>query len=191
MRDVLEKYIPEKALNYVVNLLKKYPCTLKIKSPRTTKLGDFRFGRRDFQITINNNLSKEQFLLTLIHEIAHLLTYLQHKNKVKPHGEEWQDNFRILMYPLLNIDVFEMKMLPHLFNYFKKPKASSCSDKNLHTILQGNTKTGKTIFDMPEKTEFTFKNKTFKLLTKKRTRAICEEIGTGQRYFISGHAIVE
>ena len=67
-------YIPEKSVSMVQYLIEKHNFTLKIVNQRQTKHGDFRkLPNGRFQITINNNLNPYQFLLTLIHEIAHLV----------------------------------------------------------------------------------------------------------------------
>ena len=71
-----QDYIPEEAIPLVQDLIEQHNFTLKIVHQRQTKHGDFRKLPNDkFQITINNNLNKEQFLLTLIHEIAHHIVY--------------------------------------------------------------------------------------------------------------------
>ena len=192
MDKLLKKHIPEKALDYVVSILKKYPCILKITSPRSTKFGDFKvLSKNNFQITINDDLLPEHFLLTLIHEIAHMVTYKEYGKSVKPHGMQWQDNFRCLMFPVLNAEVYSLETLPYLVRYLKKPKASSCRDRTLYKVLTGASQGLKTIFDLQETSEFIFKKRRFQLLEKKRTRALCIDIKTGQRYLISGYASLE
>ena len=39
---------------------------------------------------MNNNLNKYSFLITITHEIAHMMIWEKHQNKVDPHGEEWK-----------------------------------------------------------------------------------------------------
>ena len=62
---------------------------------------------------------------------SHLYVYKLFKNSVKPHGHEWKNQFRILIAPILNPDVFPKSLLPLLANYFKNPKASTDSDIEL------------------------------------------------------------
>ena len=74
--EKLSKYIPKNAVDLVEEILKKHPIHIKIVNSRTTKYGDFkRFKDGSLQITINNNLNEFQFLLTLIHEVAHFITW--------------------------------------------------------------------------------------------------------------------
>jgi len=70
------KYIPENAINLAQSLVELHEVNLKIVNQRQTKHGDFRqLPGGKFQITINNSLNKYQFLLTLVHEIAHHVTF--------------------------------------------------------------------------------------------------------------------
>jgi len=70
------KFIPEEAVPLTDYLIDKYKINLKIVNQRQTKHGDFRtFANGRTQITVNNNLNPHQFLLTLIHEIAHHVTF--------------------------------------------------------------------------------------------------------------------
>lgn len=58
------------------------------------------------QITINQNLNKYAFLLTLVHEIAHLITYVNHGWNVKGHGPEWKNCFKKQITPFMRDEVF-------------------------------------------------------------------------------------
>ena len=87
-------------------LIEQNNLSLKIVNQRETKHGDFRkMPDGTFQITVNNNLNQYQFLLTLVHEIAHHITH-QKFGRVQPHGKEWKKVFQHLMLPFLKPDIF-------------------------------------------------------------------------------------
>ncbi len=187
MIELLSKYIPENSVNLVKEILTNHPIHIKIVNNRVTKHGDFkRFKDGSLQITINNNLNEYQFLLTLIHEIAHFITYKQSK-RVKPHGIEWKLNFQHLMLPFLQPTIYPEKLLPVLANYLKNPKASTGSDVNLTFALkQYDEMSGKSfIFELAHGSVFTFNNKAFKKGNKRRTRFECVEINSRKRYLFN------
>ena len=73
-KNILSKYLPDNSIDQIVDLFEKNPCYLKIVSNRSTKHGDFRkMPNGTYQITINHGLNSYRFLLTLVHEIAHLI----------------------------------------------------------------------------------------------------------------------
>ena len=105
------KYIPEEAIPLVEYLIIEHKINLKIVSERQTKHGDFRrLPNGHMQITVNNNLNPYQFLLTLIHEIAHHVTY-QKFGRVQPHGKEWKTVFQHLMLPFLQPEIYPKNIL--------------------------------------------------------------------------------
>ena len=191
--QVLQNYITEKAIPLVEYLIKEYRINLKIVSQRQTKHGDFRtFANGRTQITVNNNLNPEQFLLTLVHEIAHHVTYKKF-GRVQPHGKEWKTVFQHLMLPFLQPDIYPKSILPHLANYLKNPKASTDSDVNLSLALKGGVaEDGKTfIFEIPYGSVFEFKNTLYKRQTKRRTRYECLNLSNKRVYLFSKHAEVK
>lgn len=193
MHKTLSNFLPEASIDLVIDLLNKYPHHLKIVNKRETKHGDFRLTKdRKYQITVNNNLNSYQFLLTLIHEIAHLVTHLNYK-KVQPHGREWKQNFQHLMLPFLNPVIYPKELLPHLANYLKNPKASTDSDVQLALAMKKySEKSDKSfIFEIPFGSDFVFKNRIFRQGNKRRTRYECQEIKSKKTYLFNQNAEVE
>jgi len=175
MQEILQKYIAKDAIPLVIYLINEHKINLKIVGQRQTKHGDFRtFANGRTQITVNNNLNKHQFLLTLVHEIAHHVTHKKF-GRVQPHGKEWKMVFQHLMLPFLQPSIYPKNILPYLANYFKNPKASTDSDVNLSLALRGGlAEEGKTfIFDIPNGRVFQFKNILYKRGIKRRTRYEC------------------
>lgn len=179
-----QKYIPEKAIPFVAFLITEHNFSLKIVNQRQTKHGDFRqLSSNTFQITVNNNLNKLQFLLTLIHEVAHHVTH-QKFGRVQAHGKQWKTVFQHLMLPFLHPDIYPKEVLPHLAKYLKNPKASTDSDINLSLALKGNVakKGTQFIFELLNDTVFIYKNKLYKKGNKRRTRFECIQLHNKKVY---------
>ncbi len=193
--NVLQKYIPEPAVSIIASWITEYDFKLKIKKERSTKLGDYRspYGGQNHIITINYNLNKYAFLITLVHEVAHLVTYVRHKNSVNPHGEEWKQQYKLLMKHFLNGDFFPTDVLLALQKHFLSPAASSCSDANLLRILKryDEDSAQKTFIEsIPEKSIFKYNGgRVFEKGERIRTRYRCKEISTGAIYLF--HALAE
>ena len=180
-------FIPSKAIPFVQFLIDEHNFTLKIVNQRQTKHGDFRqLPDGKFQITVNNNLNQHQFLLTLVHEIAHHVTH-QKFGRVQPHGKEWKAIFQHLMLPFLHPDIYPKEILPYLANYLKNPKASTDADVKLSLALKGNeAAAGKYfVFDIPFGSLFIFKNIVYKRGNKRRTRYECLNIKNKKVYLFN------
>lgn len=195
--EILKKYIPEITVDVVAIWIIDLDFKLKIKKERSTRLGDYTSPRdgSNHLITVNYNLNKYAFFITLVHEVAHLVTYNNYRNKVLPHGAEWKKAFFDLMHPFLNPDVFPSDILYALRKYMQNPAASSCSDKTLlRTLKLYDEHASDKIFleYLPMKTVFLFNgDRLFEKGEKIRTRFRCKEIKTGNIYLFNSLTEVE
>ncbi len=193
MNSDYQNFVPAKAIPFLQFLIEEHNFTLKIVNQRQTKHGDFRsLPNGKFQITVNNNLNKYQFLLTLVHEIAHHVTH-QKFGRVQPHGQEWKAVFQHLMLPFLNPEIYPKEILPYLANYLKNPKASTDSDVNLSLALRGNVaKLGKSfIFAIPFGALFIFKDVIYKRGNRRRTRFECLNMSNKKVYLFNQNVEVK
>ena len=195
MPKTLEKYIPQASVASVFQLITAHNVYLKIVNERLTRHGDYRkMPNGQHQITINSNLNTYRFLITLIHEIAHLITFKKYGNLVKPHGNEWKHTFQQLMLPYIRPEIFPNQLLPYLAIHFKNPKASSDTDAKLSLALKHydapNDKNY--IFEIPLGRDFRLHNgKIFKRGKKLVKRYECLEVATGKIYLFNPNAEVE
>jgi hypothetical protein len=126
---IFQQYLPESTADYCFNLWKQYQFNFKVTRPRHSKLGDYCFRRdRGHQITVNANLNPYSFLVTYIHEVAHLQTFKQYGNKPEPHGKEWKRYFRKTFQPLLIPEILPTALIIPLkrmeINTFTKIKTT-------------------------------------------------------------------
>ncbi|WP_223033725.1 SprT-like domain-containing protein [Hanstruepera marina] len=195
MHKTLQNYIPTQAVHQVVDLLNDDNLSVKIKSERKTRHGDYkRLPNGKHQITVNSNLNSYRFLITLIHEIAHFEAYKTYGKNIKPHGREWKYTFQHLMLPFLNPEIFPVQLLPMLAKHFKNPKASSDTDTQLAFALkqfdEPNDKTF--IFELPLGSTFKLYNgRVFKKVGKRTKRFECVELSSGKLYLFNPNAEVE
>jgi len=169
---------------------------LKIKKERSTRLGDYTSPRNGLNhvITVNHNLNKFAFLITLVHEVAHLVTYNQHRNTVSPHGTEWKQNFQKLMQPFLNTEIFPLEVFSALRRYMNNPAASSCTDVNLLRTLKLHDENSDTIFleYLPANAVFLYNgSRLFQKGERIRKRFKCREVATGAIYLFNPLTEVE
>ena len=189
-QSILNKYIPEKAVETIAEWIYIYDFKLRIKKSRSTKYGDYRPPMKgsNHLITVNYDMNKYAFLITLVHEIAHLTNFNKHKNAVKPHGEEWKLHFKLLMNRFLNPDVFPDDVILALRKYMNNPAASSCSDINLLRVLKKyDVREGLILLeDVPEGKHFTY-NETRRFVRGEqvRKRIKCKEVGSNRMYLFN------
>ena len=195
MKHILEKYIPTHAVEPIFALIKANNVHLKIVNERKTRHGDYRnLPGGMHQITVNANLNKYRFLITLVHEIAHLVAFEKFGRHIKPHGEEWKRSFQKLMLPFIRPEIFPAQLLPLIARHFKNPRASSDTDAHLSVALkefdEENDKNY--IFEIPHGGIFRIYNgKVFKKGERRIKRYECLEVKTGRIYLFQPNAEVE
>ncbi len=193
-QNTISRYVPEATVSYCSELWLLYKFRFIVKKKRASKLGDYTYNRllNQHTITVNGDLNPYAFLITYLHEVAHLLTSSRFGFRVKPHGEEWKSCFKEVLYPILKEEVFPANVIAPLFDYISDPKATSCSDMDLLKAL-GEHDEHKLAFltDVKLSETFRFNKKYFRKDSVVRTRAICTELGTNKKYYVPLAAQVE
>src|ERR1035437_873000 len=189
-QSILYKYIPEKAVPTISEWIFKFDFKLRIKKSRSSKYGDYRppVKGENHLITINHDMNKCAFLITLVHEIAHLSNYNKNKNSVKPHGEEWKIHYKLLMQQFLIPDIFPADIIIALRKYISNPAASSCSDTNLLRVLKNYDIRQHTVLleELPIATVFQYnQSRNFIKGEQIRKRFKCKEVQTNRMYLFN------
>ena len=171
------------------------PFRLDLKRGRNSKLGDHRPPHNGYphRITINHDLPPYSFLITLVHEFAHMLTYEEQKKRSAPHGPEWKATFQRMMNPFLKESIFPEPLLSVLDDHMKDPKASLIADAHLLAALRKfEDPEGLTLDQLPEGSRFRLdKGWVMEKGKKLRTRYRCKRVGTSRIYLVNGSARVQ
>ena len=189
---LFQKHLPDNAITYCVQLWEENPFNFFVKPPRNTKLGDFRYRKdRSIQtITLNSDLNPYQFLLTYVHEVAHLRAFARYGTTHAPHGSEWKGLFKLLLEPLLTESIFPRDILVPLKLHMRNPSASSARDLFLMKEMskydsQLPEQAGFFLADIAPQSIFELAGRRFIKGETRRTRILCEELATGKKYLVS------
>jgi hypothetical protein len=189
--DHLQNYLPADTADVVTAYLHHYKVHLTISRERKSILGDYRHRTHhaNHRISINGNLNKFSFLITLLHEIAHLLTFEQHSNKVAAHGKEWKMIYGQLLKQFLQHKIFPADIEKELLQSLKNPAASSCAEDGLLRALRKHDSKEshhRLLEELQANTFFYIKDgRVFQKGEKLRKRFKCKEIQTGRLYLFS------
>jgi len=188
-------HVPAAAVEYCVQLYFTYRFRFSLRKTRITKAGDFthRQGHAP-RITVNDDLHPYNFLITYIHEVAHVDVHQQYGYKVEAHGKEWKAAFQRLLAPMLNTEVFPSALLASLKKHMANPMASSFSDPELTAALRHYDPTAVTqtiLSQLPFGAVFLLNGRWFKKGKLRRTRFECEEVKTKKHYLVPMDAPVD
>ncbi len=193
--NTLQIHVPEKAVDYAFGLWKEKPFKLKLTKSRQTKIGDFTCRHSSVQprITLNHDLNSFTFLITYVHEVAHLRVFLEFGHRAEPHGERWKNAFQKLLRPVLTAEIFPDTILVPLTKHMQNPKASSFADTILTKALRSvdeNAHSYIVLSDLPEGSTFQLNGRYFKKGKLRRTRVLCKEVNSKRQYLVPAEALV-
>jgi SprT protein len=189
--EYLHEYIPEGSGALIFKYLHTYRVHLTITRGRKSVLGDYRHstGRQNHRISVNGNLNKFAFLITLIHELAHLVTFMQYGNQVASHGKEWKLIYRKMLEDFIALHLFPADILAAFKKNLHDLPASSCADEDLMRVLKRyDEHEARSVFveQVPEGKLFRLDNgQIFQKGKKMRKRFQCMEVATGKLYLFS------
>lgn len=190
---ILKKYLPEGMEHYASEILVYYKIQLHITKPRLSKYGDYTppSPGENHRISLNKDLNPYAFLITFMHEVAHLLNFEKNGNRVNPHGNEWKQYFKSISQPVLEKQILPNDVGHALGRYLLNPAASSCSDPHLFRTLKkyDADQSWVLVEEIPMQNAFVMRDgRKFIKLNKNRTRYTCKEVSTGRIYLVPGLA---
>ena len=189
--DYLKRWIPGAAAPLILEYLNHYQVHLTITRERKSVLGDYRHATRDqnHRISVNGNLNSWSFLITLIHELAHLVTFMEYGNRVQSHGKEWKAVYRKMLEEFIKLSIFPSDILAALKKNLHDLPASSCADEGLMRVLRRYDENAGDLLlveQIPEGACFALEdNRVFRKGKKLRKRYQCMEVATGKLYLFS------
>src|SRR5580658_7501322 len=189
--DYLRRWIPGQAAELILGYLNHYQVHLTITRERKSVLGDYRHATRsaNHRISVNGNLNAYSFLITLIHELAHLVTFMEYGNKVQSHGKEWKQIYRKMLEVFIRLAVFPEDILAAIKRSLHDLPASSCADEGLMRVLKRYDKNPAGLVLVEQVGEgacFSIgEGRIFRKGKKLRKRFQCVELSTGKLYLFS------
>jgi hypothetical protein len=190
LRASLIPFIPERALDEVVVLLQKYPIHLGLMAPRSRVFGDYRCAQKVgeyHKITVNGDLNKFAFLITFLHEYAHLLVFVNHGARAQAHGNEWKTHFRQLLHQFIQSDIFPEDICLALQYHMRKMPASTASDPQLMRVLERynlrkRPENEMTVEQLPPRARFKYNGELFEKGERLRKNFTCTRLSDGAKF---------
>jgi hypothetical protein len=192
----LAQFMPPGTFEEVAPYFQAHTIHLTLTRHRESLHGDYRPPSRQHpyhRITVNATLNSYSFLITLLHELAHLTTTVAYGLKAAPHGKEWKEEFRKVLLPFVGKDIFPADVERALNAYLRNPAASTCTDPRLYKALAQHdpAQTGRVHADeIAIGQRFELGGRLFTKLAELRTRSRCREEASGRIYFVQGIALV-
>ncbi len=189
--SALKDYLPDGSFELVMDYLHNYKIQLTVTRSRSSILGDYRHAHlnKGHRISVNGDLNKYSFLITLLHEIAHLFTFVNNPKRVQPHGAEWKSNFGDILTVFITKNIFPLDVQAALLFSLDNPAASSCSDEKLLRVLKNYDQKKDEIYFVEQLLvgqHFKIKgNRIFEKGEQIRKRFKCKEVATGKWYLFS------
>lgn len=191
--QALQQFLPPGAFEPVTLYLVQYKVHLTITRERETLLGDYRkaVDGKNHRISVNGNLNPYAFLITLLHELAHLLSFDNYGHRIAAHGKEWKNEYSKILTQFLLHKLFPQDIEKALLKSLQNPAATTCGEEHLTRVLRKyNAKKNKHGLLMVEELGdgILFRTKdgrVFKRIEKLRKRYKCIEVKTGTVYLFN------
>jgi hypothetical protein len=188
----LNDFLPERSFDLVVNFINRYKIHLTVTKQRKSILGDYRhaFPGKNHRISVNGNLNKYEFLITLLHEIAHLLTFEQFGGKAEVHGKEWKYFYGGLLKNFIEQKIFPADIERALYKSVVNPAATANGETDLLLVLRKYDAVKREgyyhLIELPAGAVFVMDNgRIFKKGNRRRKRFECLEIKSGKIYLVN------
>ncbi|MFT4062284.1 MAG: SprT-like domain-containing protein [Edaphocola sp.] len=194
---ILADFVPEGTYEMVLPFFRQYDIHLTITHDRATILGNYRPPTAAYpahRISINGSLNPYSFLITLLHELAHMVAYIKYRRSIMPHGREWKNIFAAILADYMGKGIFPDNVEAALMRYQGNITASTCSDPELYKALKTHDRRRKNmrlVEEIPLNELFaTHDGRVFQKIEKLRTRFRCREVSTGYVYLFPAIAEV-
>lgn len=120
----MQEFFPKGCASEIAHIVFCYDIVFKVVRPRRRYLGTC--SKYEKTITVNGNLPPYLFLLVTLHELGHFFAIKKYGTNIKPHGQEWKDEYIKLLKHFLYKGVFPVKLAEKVMQEIISPKAT-CS----------------------------------------------------------------
>lgn len=186
----LTTYIGKDAAIYIEKFTRGLALKVRVTKQRDTKYGDYMpsVNGKQQRITVNGNLDNFSFLITLLHELAHLKAYENFGQKIKAHGSEWKLEFIKIIDDALNNNLFPLDIAKTInLQYVIKKDLSFESRIIINDSINKylNITIPKRLEDFPVNSLVSLINgMQVKVIEIKRTRYLCKCLNNNKMYYI-------
>ncbi|HYV94252.1 MAG TPA: SprT-like domain-containing protein [Chitinophagales bacterium] len=194
LSNQIRSFIPEDSVDIVVRWITDYKITLTITHSRQSVFGDYRWPQQNkgHRISVNGDLNSYAFLITLVHEMAHLTAWEKFRNTVSSHGKEWKHEYKTLMDEFAGRRIFPADIRSAFKQHLVMPTHSHSIDETLMKVLRKYDKViGNYLSDLEEGNLFEFQGRVYRKGKKLRKRFKCVEVKTHREYLFNPIAEVK
>lgn len=190
----LARYLPEEALDVVLAWIKQYRVSITARPPLKHALGTYHppTQQHSHRIYVNNDLNPYAFLITLVHEMAHLTCWLKHGDRVAPHGPEWKETYRQLMEAFRGRKIFTRRVTEVFRRHLLNPKFSHCCDPDLmRALAHYDQRQGVMVSQLTAGSSFWYEGRLYCVLRPLRRRVLCRQLQRNADYFFEPYVWVQ
>lgn len=187
----LAPFLPAGSLEVIGEWLRVDNLSIKLTSGRGQRLGAYKREASGMQtILLNRNQDPYSFLITLVHEIAHMQARKLYGRHVQPHGLEWKQTYSRLIIKAAAIPSLPADICAMMAEIARSPESRHYGKISVSKVLlKYSTKAepGELLCDIPPGTRFRMPDgKVYIKGEKIRTRYRCKLDGASSVWLISG-----